>query len=109
MNDRRRYRNFVHDSGRWEGFVFRDDDIVIATPPKCGTTWMQMLCALLIFRTPDIPGALADVSPWLDMQTRPLDDARGALDAQTPRRFIKTHTPLDGLPFDRRVTYVHVI
>ena len=28
---------------------FRPGDIVISTPPKCGTTWTQMLCALLIF------------------------------------------------------------
>ena len=33
-----------------------------------------------------------------------LDD----LDAQTSRRFIKTHIPFDGLPFDERVTYICV-
>jgi hypothetical protein len=108
MGDRRRYRNFVYDSARWDAFEFRDDDIVISTPAKCGTTWMQMLCALLLFRTPDLPAPLADLTPWLDMQTRPLDDVLSQLDAQRHRRFIKTHTPLDGLPFDRRVTYLHV-
>jgi aryl sulfotransferase len=30
------------------------------------------------------------------------------LDAQTHRRFIKTHTPLDGLPVDPSVTYLCV-
>jgi hypothetical protein len=30
------------------------------------------------------------------------------LDAQSHRRFVKTHTPLDGLPFDDRVTYICV-
>lgn len=108
MDDRQRYHSFVSDSARWDGFSFRDDDIVISTPPKCGTTWMQMLCALLLFRTPDLPAPLAQLSPWLDMQTRPLDDVLRQLDAQTHRRFIKTHTPLDGLPFDPRVTYIHV-
>ena len=108
MTERRRERNFVYDSGRWDGFVFRGDDIVISTPPKCGTTWMQMLCALLIFGTPDLPAPLAELSPWLDMQTRPVEDVFRDLDAQTHRRFIKTHTPLDALPFDERVTYVHV-
>src|SRR3954449_10478650 len=109
MSDLRRYRNFVADSARWAGFVFRDDDIVIATPAKCGTTSMQMLCALLIFRTPKLSGPLAEISPWLDMQTRPLDEVLAALDEMTHRRFIKTHTPLDGLPWDPRVTYLHVI
>jgi hypothetical protein len=33
---------------------------------------------------------------------------RRHLASQPHRRFIKTHTPLDGLPFDHRVTYVCV-
>lgn len=42
------------------------------------------------------------------MQTRSLADVVADLDAQTHRRFIKTHTPLDGLPWDDRVTYLCV-
>jgi aryl sulfotransferase len=44
----KRYRNVVSDSARWMGFRFRDDDIVISTPAKCGTTWMQTLCVMLV-------------------------------------------------------------
>jgi hypothetical protein len=102
------YKNFVWNSDRWNGFSFRDGDIVISTPPKCGTTWMQMQCALLLFRTPDLPAPLAHLSPWMDMNTRPLADVHADLEAQTHRRFIKTHTPLGGVPWDERVTYVHV-
>ncbi len=102
-----RYRSFVADSARWDGFEFRAGDIVISTPPKCGTTWMQNLCALLIFQRPDF-GRLAEISPWLDMQTRSAADVFAALDAQTHRRFIKSHTPFDGLPHDERVTYISV-
>jgi hypothetical protein len=98
----------VSDSGRWDGFEFRDDDIVISTPPKCGTTWMQMLCALLIFQDPALPRRLTELSPWVDIQTEKLSDVLAALDAQEHRRFIKSHTPLDGLPFDERVTYICV-
>jgi hypothetical protein len=50
-----RYRSLVADSARWEGFGLRPGDIVISTPPKCGTTWTQMLCALLIFDGPRSP------------------------------------------------------
>ena len=107
-HDRQRYRNFVYDSARWDRFAFRDDDIVISTPSKCGTTWTQMLCALLVLRTPDLPRPLAELSPWLDMNTRPLDDVFADLEAQTHRRFIKTHTPLDGLPSHPSVTYLFV-
>jgi len=104
----RRYRSIVADSQRWEGFEFRDDDIVISTPAKCGTTWMQMLCALVIFQTPELPDRLTELSPWLDMQTAPRDEVVAALEAQEHRRFIKSHTPLDGLPYDERVTYICV-
>jgi aryl sulfotransferase len=102
------YRQFVRDSRRWNGFEFRPGDIVISTPTKCGTTWTQMICALLIFQSPTFDRPLDRISPWLDMLTRPLDEVVGNLRAQTHRRFIKTHTPLDGLPYDERVTYICV-
>ena len=101
-------KNFVWNSERWLGFELRPDDIVIATPPKSGTTWMQMQVALLLFRTPDLPAPMAQLSPWLEMNLRPLDEVRADLEAQTHRRFIKTHTALDGLPWDERVTYLHL-
>ena len=103
-----RYQSVVADSARWEGFVFRDGDIVISAPIKCGTTWVQMICALLIFQEPTLPTTLDIISPWLEMRTRSLADVVGDLKAQQHRRFIKSHTPLDGLPFDEQVTYVCV-
>ncbi|GAA3257385.1 sulfotransferase domain-containing protein [Dactylosporangium siamense] len=102
------YRCGLTDSSRWREFQLRPDDIVISVPSKCGTTWMQMICALLIFQTPDLPAALTTVSPWLDMFLRPIADVTRTLDAQRHRRFIKTHTPLDGLPQLPGVTYVVV-
>jgi hypothetical protein len=102
------YKGFVADSTRWEAFTFRPGDIVISTPSKCGTTWMQRLVALLVFDGPDLPAPMADVSPWLDMNTRPIHAVIADLDAQTHRRFIKTHTPLDGLPISDEVTYICV-
>jgi hypothetical protein len=52
------------------------------------------------------PAPLEDASPWLDMSNRPLAEVTAALAAQTHRRFIKTHTPLDGLPLHPDVTYL---
>src|SRR3712207_3557565 len=98
MMRRVRYRSVVADSARWDRFDLRSGDIVISTPPKCGTTWTQALCAFLILGGPDLPAPLDQLSPWLDMQVRPIDEVRAELDAQQHRRFIKTHTPLDGLP-----------
>ena len=102
------YRNVVFDNSRWEGFRFRPDDIVISTPPKCGTTWMQTLCALLIFDTTELDRPLAEISPWLDMQTNSIATVMATLEAQQHRRFIKSHTPLDGLPIADGVTFLCV-
>jgi aryl sulfotransferase len=103
-----RYRSSDEDSGRWDGFPFRHGDIVISTRSKSGTTWMQMICALLIFQTPDLPAPLPTLSPWLDWLIVPRDEVVGGLEAQRHRRFIKTHTPLDGVPIDPRATYIVV-
>lgn len=107
-DDRFPHTNFVWDARRWEGVRLRDGDVVISTAPKCGTTWMQMQVALLLFRTADLPAPLARLSPWLDMNTRPIADVLADLGAQTHRRFIKTHTPLSRLPWHDGVTYLHV-
>ena len=101
-----RYQSPEEDSGRWLDFPFRDGDIVISTRSKTGTTWVQAICALLIFRTPALPAPIARLSPWLDHLITPRDDVYARLAGQQHRRFIKTHTPLDGIPLDPRVTYI---
>jgi hypothetical protein len=103
-----RYRGDVGDSARWTGFPFRPDDIVISTPPKCGTTWTQMICALLVLQRTDLGAPLSTLSPWLDMLSRARRDVVADLEAQPHRRFIKTHTPLDGLPVAPGVTFICV-
>jgi hypothetical protein len=103
-----RYRSADEDSGRWAGFPFREADIVISTRSRSGTTWMQMICALLVFQTAGLPAPLAELSPWLDWLITPRDEVYARLSAQQHRRFIKTHTPLDGIPLDSRATYLVV-
>ena len=67
-----------------------------------------MICALLIFQRTTFDRPLDLISPCLDMQTRDLGEVIADLDAQQHRRFIKTHTPLDGLGYDPMVTYICV-
>ncbi|HTL85601.1 MAG TPA: sulfotransferase domain-containing protein, partial [Acidimicrobiia bacterium] len=96
------------DSDRWQRFSPRAGDIIICSPVKSGTTWMQMICALLVFQRTTFDRSLDLISPWLEMQTRDIGDVIADLEAQEHRRFIKSHTPLDGLPDDVRLTYICV-
>ena len=43
------YQNYIYDSLRWNFLTFRDDDIIVATSGKTGTTWTQGVVANLIF------------------------------------------------------------
>ena len=61
VNDLVRYRNLIADSARWKGIPFRADDIIINTPPKSGTTWMQTLCAMLVFDSVEFGRPLAEI------------------------------------------------
>ncbi len=108
MNDLVRYRNLIADGARWKGFPFRADDIIISTPPKSGTTWMQMLCAMLVFDRVEFGRPLAEISPSLEIQVNNRAEVVASLEAQEHRRFIKSHTPLDGVPVAEGVTYVCV-
>lgn len=102
------YRSMIQDSSRWNDFAFRPGDIVITTPPKCGTTWMQRICSLLVFQTPVLDRPLTTISPWLDMTTKSSAEVNAILERQQHRRFIKSHTPLDGLPIRDEVDYICV-
>jgi aryl sulfotransferase len=63
--------------------------------------------AQLILGTGSIPNLL-EVSPWLDVRAEPLGEVLAVLAAQQHRRFIKSHLPLDGLPFWPQVKYIVV-
>lgn len=104
----REYRTWVLDSRYWAGYAPRPDDIVIATAPKCGTTWMQQIVSSLIFQDARVR-ALPTVSPWVEARFRFTADQVSKVLADLPhRRFLKTHLPLDGLPFYDEVKYIHV-
>ncbi|MGH2597567.1 MAG: sulfotransferase domain-containing protein [Actinomycetota bacterium] len=96
------------DSARWERFTFRPDDVVISTPSKCGTSWMQTIVGMLLLDRIDLGAPISTISPWLDMLTRTDDQVFGLLERQEHRRFIKTHSPLDGVPRLESVTYFAV-
>jgi aryl sulfotransferase len=104
----REYRTWSLDSRRWANYQPRPDDIVIATAPKCGTTWTQQIVGSLVFQDGE-PRPIPTVSPWIDARFRGFsEEVLANLESQTHRRFIKTHLPVDGLPLHDEVRYIHV-
>lgn len=68
---------------------------------------MQQIVSQLVHRG-DASVAPSAVSPWVEMRPVPRETVLGMLDGQTHRRFMKTHLPLDALPWDPRVKYIFV-
>ncbi len=101
----RELHNMLMDSTRWDGFKFRDGDIVIDTWAKSGTTWTQQIVSQLIFEGAEKLAAL-DISPWVDMRVIPFDEMIADLNAQTHRRFLKTHLPADALNISPKAKYI---
>jgi aryl sulfotransferase len=102
------YNGPISDATRWLAFQHRPGDIFICAPPKAGTTWTQAICAMLIFGKPELPAPLSKISPWLDAKFTTLDSTTRLLEDQTLRRVIKTHTPLDGIPYFGDADYIVV-
>jgi aryl sulfotransferase len=103
----RELHNHHFDSTIWNDFRFRDDDIIIATYAKSGTTWVQQIVAQLLFRgDPDLE--VAEMSPWLDLRVPPKEEKLPAVEAQTHRRFLKTHLPVDALVFSPKAKYLYI-
>ena len=102
------YRTWILDSRRWNAYRPRHGDVVIATYPKCGTTWSQRIVSLLVFQSPE-PRPVMDISPWIDRRFgESMEEVNARIEAQTHRRFLKSHLPLDGLPLHAQVRYIHV-
>jgi aryl sulfotransferase len=99
-------QNHHMDSTIWDRFAFRDGDIIIASYPKSGTTWTQQIVGQLVFAgDPEV--RVADISPWVDLRILP-PDLLDQLEAQTYRRILKSHLPLDALTFSPKARYLFV-
>jgi aryl sulfotransferase len=103
----RELHNHHFDSTIWNDFKFRKDDIIIATYGKSGTTWMQQIVAQLLFNGLE-EVEVAEMSPWVDLRVPPKDVKLAELEAQTHRRFLKTHLPVDALVFSPQAKYIYL-
>lgn len=103
------YRNHHLDSTRWDHFRVRDGDIVITTAYKAGTTWTQRILAELVLGQAAGDRRLMEVSPWIDARFHgPIEPILESLEAQTHRRFVKSHLAADGLRYFPEAKYVVV-
>ncbi|MBW2282361.1 MAG: sulfotransferase domain-containing protein [Deltaproteobacteria bacterium] len=104
------YQNHHLDSKRWDGFQPRPDDIIVTTSYKSGTTFTQQILLHMLRGHEDPLPRRETVSPWLDARFHPspIQEVLAGLESQTDRRFIKSHLPLDGLPYFEEVQYLVV-
>lgn len=103
----RELHNHHFDSTVWNDFKFRDDDVIVATWAKSGTTWTQQIVGqILLGPDPGLP--TAELSPWVDLRVPPKEVKLPAIEAQTHRRFLKTHLPVDALGISDRAKYIFV-
>ncbi|WP_320534013.1 sulfotransferase domain-containing protein [Robbsia andropogonis] len=113
MNDirypekQREYENKFFDSTVWNDFRFRDDDIVIASYAKAGTTLLQQMVAQLIFDGAEETD-VSVISPWLDSVFPEKQIKLDRVESQTHRRFLKTHLPVDALVFSKSAKYLYI-
>lgn len=101
----REYRSYLFDSRNWDLVTPRDGDVVISTSYKSGTTWMQNIVLQMLFRGEKVP-AVSDVSPWVDRARDDPSAVARLLEAQTHRRVMKSHLPLDTLPYNPGTRYI---
>ena len=102
----RELHNHHMDSTVWNGFAFRDGDVIVSTYGKAGTTWTQQIVAQLIFEAAEDVN-VHELSPWWDIRIIP-PEARGAVEAQAHRRVLKTHLPADAMIISPKAKYLYV-
>jgi len=106
----REYKNHHLDSTRWDVYEPREGDLIVTTSYKSGTTWAQQILYWLLLGDPKDGPELREVSPWVDARFMGTtkQELGTLLEGLPDRRFLKSHLPLDGLPYHPQVRYIIV-
>lgn len=89
-----------HDPAILAAFAPRSTDVLITTPPKAGTTWMQQILHQLRTGGDDSFRCIYDVVPWLELP-RPgvaTETVLAQYDAIADPRVFKTHCTFEQTP-----------
>jgi hypothetical protein len=103
---RKTYKGSITNTDRWERVTPRPGDVHVCTPPKCGTTWTTSIVTMLCRNATDIAPQM--LVHWVDAEIVPIDEVAAGLEAAPGRRCIKTHTPMDGIPWRADAHYIAV-
>jgi len=117
-----RFPKAVHTPATLDRFLAyepTEDDVIVATHPKCGTHWVtQMLLQLASCGQLDAFPHINCVAPWIDSKCvcdphfypqSPYSTKGTSLDTYATRpRIIKTHNPRYLTPFSSKAKYVVV-
>lgn len=77
----RDYIGPVTNTDIWDDFQLRANDVIVCTPPKCGTSWTLNIVIMLIYGRVVPEAGNRDAAPWLDLafaterQSQPLKTA----------------------------------
>jgi len=79
----------------WKKYEKRDDDIIIVSTVKSGTTWLQQIIIQIVFEG-KYDGKINDVSIWVDSQRAMTElNILKLINNQNHRRIFKTHSSAD--------------
>lgn len=104
----REHQHHLLDSSIWNDFTFRSDDIIIGSYSKAGTTWVQQIVGQLLWQGAEQIN-VAELSPWFDCRYPSQAERLAQVEAQTHRRFLKTHLPVDTLVFSPHAKYLYIV
>lgn len=104
----RDYNGPATNTDIWNDFSLRPDDIIVNTPPKCGTTWTLNIVMMLIHGRVVPEAGNREAAPWLDCAFRDRKAIAASLSKLERRRCIKSHTPMDGIAYGAEPTYIVV-
>lgn len=100
----------------WDEFIYEDNDIVINTFPKSGTTWMQQIVCQILNNGIQENIRISIKSPWIEgYNMLGLDGKKIVLETYNKqkenkiRRIIKSHGYSNSIVYNKNVKYICVV